>query len=249
MKIFLDVGAHTGETLQAVLNPKYKFDKIVCFEPVEACCRVLANFQDPRIEICPFGLWRETCDAPIFAPGGLGANIFEDQGAEAGSEVCRLVRASDWFGANISKGHQVFLKLNCEGSECDIVDDLLSSGEYEKVHAVMIDFDARKIQSQKHRPQEVLERLRALGVGNYMLSEEAMIGPTHVARIQHWLRLVDGPDHPRLGLANAVRYVYLPYVGNFLRFFGARNLLRRLLPERGYLLVRSAWRGLKQLGS
>jgi len=29
MKIFLDVGAHHGETLLAAIDPKYNFDKIL----------------------------------------------------------------------------------------------------------------------------------------------------------------------------------------------------------------------------
>jgi hypothetical protein len=43
------------------------------------------------------------------------------------------------------------MKLNCGGSECDILENLLDSGEYSKITQVMIDFDAREIPSQRDR--------------------------------------------------------------------------------------------------
>ena len=81
------------------------------------------------------------------------------------------------------------MKLNCEGAEADIVEDLLESGELARVRSVMIDPDVRKIPSQAHRERELRERLRASGLTNYTMEDEAMVGETHRARIQHWLRL------------------------------------------------------------
>ena len=65
MKTFLDVGAHTGETLQAALDSAYAFDRIVCFEPVEACCRARARVRDSRVVVLQAGLWKETVEQPI----------------------------------------------------------------------------------------------------------------------------------------------------------------------------------------
>jgi len=32
-KVFLDIGAHLGETLSEIRKEQYGFDRIVCFEP------------------------------------------------------------------------------------------------------------------------------------------------------------------------------------------------------------------------
>lgn len=36
MRIFLDVGAHDGQTLAEVLKPEYRFDRVYAFEPMPA---------------------------------------------------------------------------------------------------------------------------------------------------------------------------------------------------------------------
>lgn len=211
MKIFLDVGAHTGETVEAVLDPRYGFDRIVCFEPVQSCAQSLRRFGDPRVEVCVFGLWKESCERPVFDPGGLGGSIFADRSRTGQAETCRFVRATDWFREQVGPGDSVWMKLNCEGSECDILEDLVHSGEMDKVAHVMVDFDVRKIPSQRHREAEV----RALFGGprrtRIALREAAMIGDTHAARIRHWLdgaeRGVDfsrAPSETAGGLRRAV---------------------------------------------
>src|SRR5437016_5446147 len=49
------------------------------------------------------------------------------------TRYAHFVRASDWFRANGTKDDTVFIKLNCEGCECDIIEDVFESGEYKKV--------------------------------------------------------------------------------------------------------------------
>jgi FkbM family methyltransferase len=189
-RVFLDVGAHTGETVRAVLDPVYRFDWIVCFEPTTACCEQLGEFGDPRITICQFGLWKETAARPLFKPGDVGGSIFSHANDGEAQEMCRFVKAGDWFRENIQGREIVFMKLNCEGSECDIVDDLLDSGEFAKVDFMMIDFDVRRIPSQRHREAEVRSRLAEFRFPKVSFCEEVMVGLTHVARIQNWLRVV-----------------------------------------------------------
>ena len=213
---------------------------------MSACCRLLQAFRDPRIEVCPFGLWKETCDLQVFDPGGLGATVFADDKEGHASETCPFVEASGWFRQHILPGDQVFMKFNCEGSECDIVETLLASGEIRKVHNFMIDFDAYKFPSQRHRPREILRRLDAMGINNYMLHSEAMIGPTHVARIQNWLRLAHGSEPLPSSFGNDLRYIYGPlaghYAGEAARFFHPRSLARRLLPPGAHARLRDVWR-------
>ncbi len=189
MKVFLDVGAHNGATLDAVRDPKYAFDRIYCFEPARACWPALEAVRDDRVAVCRFGLWHETAERELYDPGSVGASIFADKFRdERRRETARFVRATEWFRDNLGPDDEIYLKLNCEGAEVDIVEDLLDSGELARVKSVMIDPDVRKIPSQAHREQELRVRLAATGLTNYALEEEVMIGATHRDRIQHWLR-------------------------------------------------------------
>jgi FkbM family methyltransferase len=189
VKVFLDVGAHEGETLDAVRDAKFGFERIYCFEPASACWPALESVRDRRVTVCRFGLWNQTTEHDLFDPGSIGASLFADKFKEPrGAARAQFVRATDWFRDNLAAGDEVYVKLNCEGAEVDIVEDLLDSGELARARAVMIDPDVRKVPSQAHRERELRERLAASGLTNYAMEEDVMIGPTHRGRIQHWLR-------------------------------------------------------------
>jgi FkbM family methyltransferase len=220
-RIFLDVGANTGQTLAAVIDPEFHFDRIICFEPVQSCWKKLLRIADAQhnsecerithpnslhpcackktVEIVPFGLWNQNCERPIYGPGNAGASLWKknDHRKWKPTAICKFRRATDWFQENIEAGDIVFLKLNCEGAECDILDDLLDSGEFAKVSFAMIDFDVRKIASQKHREAEIRARLESEGLRfpRVAFSKDVMIGATHAARIRNWLNLVLSAEH------------------------------------------------------
>jgi FkbM family methyltransferase len=208
MKVFLDVGAHEGSSLNAVRDPKYGFDRIYCFEPASGCWPALESVADSRVTVCRFGLWNATREHPLYDPGSRGASVFADKFKERPTdELARFVRATDWFRENLAEGDEIYLKLNCEGAECDIAEDLLDSGELARVRSVMIDPDVRKIPSQEHRERELGERLRGAGLTNYFMERDVMVGDTHRARVQNWLRVAGGERRSPRVQALQVAYV------------------------------------------
>lgn len=192
MKIFLDVGANTGQTLAAVQG--LDFDRIHSFEPVSACWPHLRKIADKHTHIEKFGLWNRDARLPLYDPGTKGAGMWIKDKRRTDTpvtqELCEFRRASNWFEDHVPTGARVYLKLNCEGCECDILDDLLDSGEFEKVSFAMVDFDVRKISALKHREAETRARLEAYPPPRVMFSRVAMQGDTHCARIRHWLSLL-----------------------------------------------------------
>ena len=188
MKIFLDVGAHIGQTLEVVIDRKYAFDKIVCFEPVAENIEKLRTFPDERIIICDYGLWNETCLRQIYNPKSMGASLFSDKFKEnVKSQKIKLVQASKWFEKNLRLEDRIFLKLNCEGAEVTILKDLISSGEYKKIDVLMVDFDVRKIPSQKHFMNEMKATLKTLDIPKMFFADEIYSGETHNQFTRKWL--------------------------------------------------------------
>jgi hypothetical protein len=115
VKVFLDVGAHTGETPRAVRDPKYGFDHIYCFEPGPPSRAALESVRDRRVTVCPFGLWNSTGEHVLHDSGSLGASLFADKfPTERPGEPAQFVRASEWFRGNLGPGDEIYLKLNCE---------------------------------------------------------------------------------------------------------------------------------------
>ena len=192
MKIFLDVGANNGQTLAAVQG--LDFDRVHCFEPVSACWPYLEKIADKRTRIEKFGLWNRDGRVSLFDPGTKGAGMWikdtRRKDLVITQEPCEFRTASDWFRENIPSGARVWLKINCEGCECDILDDLLDSGEFDKVSFAIINFDVRKIGVLKHREAETRQRLQDYPAPRVTYSIADLPGDTHFARIRHWLSLL-----------------------------------------------------------
>ena len=215
MKIFLDVGSNQGQTIRAIFEPMHGFDRLFCkygfqriygFEPVPELCEVLTSqYHHPLITILPFGLWKETCEKPVYSPGTQSGSIFVDKinVDPAHRTICRFVRASDWFRDYLSETDEVYVKLNCEGSEVDIIEDLLDSNEYRKISSLGVTFDVRKIPSQRHRQEEIKRRLRDCGYENYIDLESIYEG-SRGAAIRKWLSMA-GADH--CSLAHRTRHL------------------------------------------
>jgi FkbM family methyltransferase len=236
MKVFLDVGCHSGDAIDALLEPsygfekiffKYGFERVYCFEPVAELHRALAKkYLDPRITLYEMGLWEETCEKPIFSPGTQGGSIFADKVNvdPLRSEVCKFVRASDWFREHLTDADEVYVKLNCEGCEADIIEDLLDADEYGKIASLLVAFDVKKIPSQRHREVEIKRRLKERGYENYFDLDTLFDGSLQ-ATIQEWLSMA-GAER-RSSLAYRFRHALFScqiFAARAARF--ARRLLR-----------------------
>ena len=108
---------------------------------------------------------------------------------------CAFVRASEFFAEHIAADDLVVMKLNCEGSECDIMNDLIDTGEVSKIDDVMIDFDVRKYPNHAHEEPALMQRMADTGFDNFSLCEKVMRGKGHQGRLANWLRSL--PFHDR----------------------------------------------------
>ncbi|WP_128381978.1 hypothetical protein [Streptomyces cavernae] len=235
MRIFLDVGGHYGESLDIALDPRWGFEKVYSFEPALACHRLLRGYRDPRLTIVPAGLSNKQGSAMLYGGGLLGASVYADKkqsDTRVGQERIVLLRATDWLSANTSENDEIHMKLNCEGSECDVLEDLLDSGVIDRLRSIYVDFDVRKIPSQAHRQESVEKRLRERNLR--FVTPDVLTSPSGSAAVREWLTMVSQPQPAwsavlryRLGLHRP------PYVW-------VTSAARRALPEVVY--VRAARR-------
>ena len=210
MKIFLDIGAHIGETLHEVTKEKYAFDKIVCFEPSSFCLNQLKKFssEDDRIIICEFGLSNRNEDVELFLPGTEAGSIYEDGDPSLSSpniendasikerEIIKLRDAKEWFEKNTNADDYIVVKTNCEGSEVDILESLIDGKIMKNIYSFLITFDIRHYQEFQQREIEIRKRLKKEKLINHCFSDNVMIGTSHEKRIENWLTLfgIDSPS-------------------------------------------------------
>jgi FkbM family methyltransferase len=189
--IFLDIGSHIGQTLEEVEKNYYNFDEIHCFEPCKLNYNILCkNFDKNHIYIHNFGLYSKNMECNLFSPGEMGASIFNDKIDLINVneiEKIQLKNISEWIKNNLNINDTIFMKINCEGCECDIIENLLLNNIFDNINHIMIDFDVRKIPSQKHKEQEIMKSV--FNKKNIDLCENVMIGTTHQNRIKNWLMM------------------------------------------------------------
>jgi FkbM family methyltransferase len=190
-KIFLDVGSHIGQTLEEVSKDYYNFDEIHSFEPSSENYAVLCkNFNKKNIHLHNFGLYNKNTECILYSHHEIGASIFEDKEDlywKDHTEKINLKNVSEWINNNLDLNDMIFMKINCEGCECDIIDNLIENNIFDNINHIMIDFDVRKIPSQKHREGETLKLID--GKKNIDFCDKVMIGDTHHDRIKAWIML------------------------------------------------------------
>lgn len=167
-RIFIDIGAHPSWTVDAALLPEFKIDKLYCFDPSPQHHILLKEKykNDLRVSIIDAGMWSSECEMPLYDEGSIGASVFNDfiNAFPNGLKVnCKFVCASEWFMNNIPDNTFVILKMNCEASECEILNNLMDTGQYKKITVALVDFDVRKCPSQKHRQSQILKRAKQIG--------------------------------------------------------------------------------------
>jgi FkbM family methyltransferase len=236
-KIFLDIGAHTGETLAEVIKPLYGFDRIVAFEPSSACLPALEALaaQDPRIELCRFGLGDGRQQLTLYGTGLDSASTLPGEAGSGAStdssrETVQLEDASSWVREHLSPGDLIVAKLNCEGGEVAILRSWIRSGLLDSFYSVMITFDIRNFKALRHQEGELRAELRRLNRANTCFADDVMRGPSHGQRLAHWLGLF-GLDQPNLPSLLHYRSSYARPLARYARKRGYRPRAELVLKE------------------
>lgn len=225
MRVFLDIGAHTGETLRVVTDKKWGFERIYAFEPAPGCWSQLDALADHRVQVMRFGLWDKAATLPLFAEGSVGASMSSDKAnAEGGGVECEFRDAADWFSEYLSAGDEVFAKINVEGAEAEIVRRLFESGHLKDIDHLLIHLDVRKVPSKRHLEVEIRGFLDAGGV-QYQTADEIMFGGVYRGTA-NWLKWVQANPKTR-----DLRYKKLRRMEHAvrLRLYPLKVLLRREL--------------------
>ena len=187
VRVFVDVGAHFGESLVEVLKPNYGFNRIICIEPSYIAQKKLAKFKDKRIEIERWGAWDQEEMAVLHSAGSIGASLYSDKPkSSANVEYIRLKSIKKYFDSEFNESHEVFLKVNVEGAEYAILNSLFQkSSPRWRINSVLLSLDIRKVPSLRHYEKELLNMLKKRKI-TYFHRENA--DPATSIRI--WLKKV-----------------------------------------------------------
>ena len=191
--VFVDIGAHNGQTVEEVIKPQYAFDKIIAIEPMPRQNRNLHYFfgHVPTLEIFHCGLSDKTGKTIIYGDNKhLEASIHPTKpnvNEEIATE-CDFFEASEFFRKYLSADDVNIVKINCEGAEIAILSNLIDSGEIWKITKAAICWDVSKIPGMEEQEQLMKDRFEEIGFDAWKCPP--VTGETHQDRIAYWLHLI-----------------------------------------------------------
>lgn len=145
--IFIEIGAHYGQPNEVAKHLKYSFNDFWLFEPSTAALKRLSDITDTRLKIFPIGLAAKNYSTSLYKPRVESVTIFREKFAsdtELSSQKINVKKASE-ISDRILSDNIIFIKNCCEGSETDILKDLLEFSFLNETYSTLVDFDTYRI--------------------------------------------------------------------------------------------------------
>jgi hypothetical protein len=202
------------------LNPKYGFEKYLVFEPSLDALDYLRNYIDEKITLFPFGLGKEDVDTWLYNSGTVGASIFADKfkgGSGVSKELISIRKASVILKPYLEK-NKVYMRINCEGSEIDIIEELLSASLLRSSHSFLVDFDILKI-NPMYPIENLFSRLEKNGI---KIIRKPFGGGSTKTQVKKWLDFEILEFNNDVKLLDLLKYylkLYLPFRVRFIKYF------------------------------
>jgi len=152
--VVFDVGTYRGQWASDIFS-RYLCE-LHCFEPVEEYYELVKRrfHRNPRIHVNNFGLSNRNTEVAIKRADD-GSTVVLGKG----EETVQLVRATD-FIKTLSLERIDLMKINIEGAEYDLIDDLILSGVTKIIHNMQIQFHTN-VQGYRYRAQSIRNALSA----------------------------------------------------------------------------------------
>lgn len=137
--LILDCGSNIGLSI-AYFHHRHPGARIVGFEPDPAAFAALSENTAglPNVEVINAALSREEGETDLWYTPGTDGSLTRSTIARRGGperRAVRTVRLSDWIAGPVS-----FLKLDVEGAEHDVLDNLVETGAINHVQRMTIEY-------------------------------------------------------------------------------------------------------------
>lgn len=165
-KLFVDGGGHDGCSVRKWLHSHPDFET-VSFEPNTKLAPCFSDIKGPLIQAA---LWTEDGEVTFFIDEKDfdGSSVFADQSGLVGGTKISVpaVKLSRWLMENVSPDDYCVLKLDIEGAEYPVLEQLLEEGSISRVDELFVEFHIRFLKERisKDRHNTLVRRLEERGL-------------------------------------------------------------------------------------
>jgi FkbM family methyltransferase len=160
--VVFDIGGYEGQWASDIFS-KYQ-SNIVIFEPVkEFYENIKERFaQNPKMTIFPFGLGGKNQETEIFLDENASSILVNNF---ANKEMVQIVCISDFIIKNRIKKINL-MKINIEGSEYDLLENLIETGKINSIENIQVQFH-QFVENAQERRASIHESLKSTHMLTY----------------------------------------------------------------------------------
>ena len=165
-RIYIDCGAWIGTSV-AYFKQHYGDERgyeIYAFECDPDCCQKLEEIDG--VEILNQAIWTENCVLDFFVGAPETSSLFKEKTTgKLDIEHPRQVQAVDfgsWLLSNTSEDDSVIVKMNVEGAEYPVLNQMISDGSINRIRLLFVDWHWYKIGMRKSEHKQLVKKLESI---------------------------------------------------------------------------------------
>ena len=171
-KLFIDCGGFNGSSVRKFLNEVDNPSEynLVTFEPNPTFYRCYSNFGNNHTLI-PAAVWTREGELEFYLDeiDGDGSSVLKEKTTGQLNKTFPLrvpsIDFSNWLKENVNNNEEVYLKLDIEGAEYEVLDKMFTDGTINLIKELFIEWHWDKIPSiTKERHSALVERLASIGI-------------------------------------------------------------------------------------
>ena len=164
--ICIDVGGHRGQTSLPALRSGL-FQRLHVFEPVPELADVISRrlsalgktSTDWTVHAKALG--EGDGEALLYMPGTQSGTTYGNRWSEEPASITvPKCDAGSWLKEHLPEEARIFLKINCEGGEVEILDSLAKANQLKRITLLMVDFDVRRLFGRADERERLLKLLQ-----------------------------------------------------------------------------------------
>lgn len=170
MKVFIDLGAYIGDTLEMALKEYRSFDRFYAFEPLSKNFRILKDkfSNSDKIFLINAAADIITGKSRLYIGDEFGdqgsslcenkINVFKDK-----TELVNTIDISKFLRDNFDPKDKIILKMDVEGKEYDIFEKMIEDGSMQYINKIFCEWHYDRINISKEKHDKIVDRLNKLG--------------------------------------------------------------------------------------
>ena len=171
-RLFLDCGGFNGCSIRKFLKEtkeSSEFD-LITFEPNPIFHTCYSSFGNSHTLI-PAAVWIKDGEVEFYLDeiDGDGSSVLIDKQSGSLNKQNPLsvpcIDLSSWLKENIRPGDEVYLKMDIEGAEYEVLEKMFSDGTINIIKELYVEWHFHKIQSvTEERHNKLIEKLISIGI-------------------------------------------------------------------------------------